>query len=35
VLDLIVGRDDGLIEVYSYDEAEEPVQRFSHVIINC
>lgn len=34
VLDLIVGRDDGLVEIYSYDEAEEPVQRFNHVSIN-
>ena len=31
VLDLVVGRDDGLVEIYSYDEAEEPVPRFSHV----
>ncbi|VDI19216.1 Bardet-Biedl syndrome 7 protein [Mytilus galloprovincialis] len=32
VLDLIVGRDDGLVEIYSYDEAEEPVQRFNHTL---
>ena len=31
VFDLLVGRDDGQIEVYSYDEADEPVHRFSHV----
>ncbi|XP_076092911.1 BBSome complex member BBS7-like isoform X2 [Mytilus galloprovincialis] len=32
VLDLIVGRDNGLVEIYSYDEAEEPVQRFNHTL---
>lgn len=31
VKDLIVGRDDGLVEIYSYDEVEEPIHRFSHV----
>ena len=31
MLDLIVGRDDGLVEVYSYDEADEPIQRYTHV----
>ena len=31
VLDLIVGRDDGLVEVYSYDEADEPIHRYTHV----
>ncbi|XP_046582061.1 Bardet-Biedl syndrome 7 protein homolog isoform X2 [Haliotis rubra] len=30
VLDLLVGRDDGLVEVYSFDEAEEPIWRYSH-----
>ncbi|KAK7486998.1 hypothetical protein BaRGS_00021814 [Batillaria attramentaria] len=30
VLDLILGRDDGQVEVYSFDEADEPVLRFSH-----
>ncbi|CAH1777872.1 unnamed protein product [Owenia fusiformis] len=30
VLDLIVGRDDGLVEIYGYDEADEPVLRHSH-----
>ncbi|XP_064637282.1 Bardet-Biedl syndrome 7 protein homolog isoform X2 [Lineus longissimus] len=29
VLDLLVGRDDGLVEVYGYDEADEPVKRYS------
>ncbi|XP_076467410.1 BBSome complex member BBS7-like [Babylonia areolata] len=29
-LDLVLGRDDGLVEIYSFDEAEEPVFRFSH-----
>ena len=31
VLDLIVGRDDGLVEVYSYDDSDEPVHRHTHV----
>ena len=31
ILDLIVGRDDGLVEVYSYDENDEPIKRFSTV----
>ncbi|OWF52937.1 Bardet-Biedl syndrome 7 protein homolog isoform X2 [Mizuhopecten yessoensis] len=30
VLDLLLGRDDGQVEVYSYDESEEPVHRYSH-----
>ncbi|XP_048774154.1 Bardet-Biedl syndrome 7 protein homolog isoform X3 [Ostrea edulis] len=30
VLDLIVGRDDGLVEIYSYDESDEPIFRFKH-----
>ncbi|XP_062611317.1 Bardet-Biedl syndrome 7 protein homolog isoform X1 [Saccostrea cucullata] len=30
VLDLLVGRDDGLVEVYSYDESDEPLFRFKH-----
>lgn len=30
VLDLLVGRDDGQVEVYSYDDADEPVHRYSH-----
>ncbi|XP_061189104.1 Bardet-Biedl syndrome 7 protein homolog isoform X3 [Saccostrea echinata] len=30
VLDLVVGRDDGLVEVYSYDESDEPIFRFKH-----
>ena len=32
--DLLVGRDDGNVEIYSYDVAEEPVLRFSHVRID-
>lgn len=32
IQDLIVGRGDGIIEVYSYDEAEEPMFRFAY---NC
>ena len=34
VLDLIIGRDDGLVEVYSYDEADEPIHRYTHVSTN-
>ncbi|KAH9495726.1 Bardet-Biedl syndrome 7 protein [Bulinus truncatus] len=30
VLDLLVGRDDGQVEVYSYDEANEPVFRYCY-----
>ncbi|PVD34246.1 hypothetical protein C0Q70_05514 [Pomacea canaliculata] len=30
VQDLILGRDDGQVEIYSFDEADEPVLRFSH-----
>ncbi|KAK6172249.1 hypothetical protein SNE40_015952 [Patella caerulea] len=30
VLDLLVGRDDGQIEVYSYDESDEPIHRYNH-----
>lgn len=29
LLDLIVGRDDGVLDVYSWDEADEPLLRFS------
>lgn len=29
--DLIVGRDDGTIEVFGYDEADEPIPKFSMV----
>ena len=31
ILDLLVGRDDGLVEIYGYDETDEPVSRFNHV----
>ena len=31
VFDLIVGRDDGLVEVYSYDDTDEPVLKHSTV----
>lgn len=31
VKDLLVGRDDGLVEVYSFDHANEPVLRFDQV----
>lgn len=33
VLDLLVGRDDGQVEVYGFTDADEPVKRFTHVII--
>ncbi|XP_055938767.1 Bardet-Biedl syndrome 7 protein homolog isoform X3 [Argiope bruennichi] len=32
IKDLIIGRSDGLIEVYGYDETENPVPRFTY---NC
>ncbi|XP_054708555.1 Bardet-Biedl syndrome 7 protein homolog [Uloborus diversus] len=32
IKDLIIGRSDGLIEVYGYDEAENPAPRFTY---NC
>lgn len=31
VPDVLVGRDDGLIEVFGFDEADEPVPRFKQV----
>ena len=31
VQDLLIGRDDGLVEIYGYDEADEPVLRYSTV----
>ncbi len=31
ILDLIVGRDDGLVEIYGYDEMDEPMLRHSQV----
>ena len=31
ILDLIVGRDDGQVEIYGYDEMDEPLLRYSHV----
>ena len=37
VKDLIVGRHDGSIEVYSYDEGDEtePILKYSHVRYRC
>ena len=29
--DVLVGRDDGLVEVYGFDEMDEPVHRFQQV----
>jgi Bardet-Biedl syndrome 7 protein len=34
VADVLVGRDDGLVEVFGFDEMEEPVQRHSQVSIH-
>ena len=31
ILDLLVGRDDGNVEVYGYDEMDEPILRYTHV----
>lgn len=31
VKDLLVGRDDGMVEMYSFDNANEPVLRFDQV----
>ena len=31
VPDVLVGRDDGLVEVYAFDEMDEPVHRFKQV----
>lgn len=31
LMDLIVGRDDGTIEIYGFDEADEPLRRFKQV----
>lgn len=31
VKDLLVGRDDGMVEVYSFDNANEPVLRYDQV----
>lgn len=35
IKDLIIGRSDGLIEVYGYDETESPVPRYTYVILFC
>ena len=32
VPDVLVGRDDGLVEVYGFDEMDEPVHRFKQVL---
>ncbi|XP_016863846.1 BBSome complex member BBS7 isoform X7 [Homo sapiens] len=32
VKDLLVGRDDGMVEVYSFDNANEPVLRFDQML---
>jgi len=33
ISDLLVSRDDGVIEVYGFADSGEPEQRFSHVSI--
>jgi len=35
VVDMLVGRDDGQVEVYGYNDAGEPVLRFSQVLSLC
>ena len=35
VQDLLLGRDDGLVQVYSFSDMEEPTLRFSHVSLFC
>lgn len=32
--DVLIGRDDGIVQVYGFDEMEEPVQRYSQVVVN-
>lgn len=33
VNDILVGRDDGTVEVYGFDSSNEPTLRFEHVSI--
>lgn len=33
--DILVGRDDGVVEVYGFDDSNEPRLRFTHVRKNC
>lgn len=33
ISDVLVGRDDGTVEVYGFDEMETPVNRFKYVSI--
>ena len=32
VLDLIVGREDGIVEIYSYDSMDSPFLKYTYVI---
>ncbi|KAK3724948.1 hypothetical protein QZH41_017162, partial [Actinostola sp. cb2023] len=32
VADVLIGRDDGLVQVFGFDEMEEPVQRYSQAL---
>ena len=31
VMDLLVGRDDGLVDIYSFDETAKPFHKYAHV----
>lgn len=31
VKELIVGRDDGVLEIYNFESADDPVLRYDHV----
>jgi len=33
VNDILVGRDDGTVEVYGFDSSNEPTLRFEHVSV--
>lgn len=31
VKELLIGRDDGVLEIYSFESADDPVLRYDHV----
>ena len=35
VEDIVVGRDDGVVEVYSVDDSNQPQLKFTHVSARC
>lgn len=35
VMDLLIGRDDGTVEIFGFDESDEPVKRHQHVSCLC